>query len=545
MTIRRKLALSFLAIVTLFAVNLGIYFWGDSIRESTLREVLEASQRLQLITEVSRQIDNNRRELTLRGGLMADTGAAPSPNSPDDIQQFQANLRAISDKIEKLRDLSDVGDREQAEQFLKLWERLRGAWETFYLNFGVDQVKAITVMAIDAEPVSPIVVDRGETLKERQSQRLREASEQFASIQAFTRRAAVAIFLISLALAVVIAWWISRYIAFRLSELREGAARIGAGDLDLRIPVRSNDELGQLSENFNEMTGKLASSRDQLTQANAGLSEANRELALRNDEVEEQKRHSEALLHNILPADIARELREKGSVDPRYYEDVTILFSDFVGFTLSTEKLAAEDLVHLLQDYFTAFDQIMESYGIEKLKTIGDAYMCAGGLGLASASHPVDAVLAAFEMLNAVRERDRPGNLARWEVRIGIHTGSVIAGVVGIRKFAFDVWGDTVNYASRMETAGAPNRVNVSQSTYLRIKDFFDCEHRGKIATKEKRQVDMYFVNGILPALLSSEGENPPPAFLRRYQIYFRREPLRFPAFLGRPGAEASPTTGD
>ena len=149
-----------------------------------------------------------------------------------------------------------------------------------------------------------------------------------------------------------------------------------------------------------------------------------------------ETRVSESLLLNILPGEVADELRAKGLVSPKYFEDVTILFTDFVGFTLSTEKLAAEELVELLHDYFTAFDQIVARYRLEKMKTIGDSYMCISGLPNRNPAHPVDMVMAAFEMLEAVRQRQRPDRLAQWKVRIGIHTGPVIAGVVGINRFA-------------------------------------------------------------------------------------------------------------
>jgi class 3 adenylate cyclase len=248
-----------------------------------------------------------------------------------------------------------------------------------------------------------------------------------------------------------------------------------------------------------------------------------------------EKRVSESLLLNILPGEVADELRAKGLVSPKYFEDVTILFTDFVGFTLSTEKLAAEELVELLHDYFTAFDQIVARYRLEKMKTIGDSYMCISGLPQRNPAHPVDMVMAAFEMLEAVRQRQRPDRLAQWKVRIGIHTGPVIAGVVGINKFAFDIWGDTVNYSSRMESSGEANRINLSERTFSRVKDFFACEHRGKVLTKEKRALDMYFANGILPSLVNGSDQAPPPAFVRRYNVYFQKDPPSFPAFLLAP----------
>jgi adenylate cyclase len=254
------------------------------------------------------------------------------------------------------------------------------------------------------------------------------------------------------------------------------------------------------------------------------------ELEVAIGEAETQRRESESLLRNILPAQIADELRGRGQVEPRYFEDVTILFSDFVGFTHATENLAAEDLVNLLHRYFTAFDKIVGRYGLEKLKTIGDSYMLVGGLPERKPSHPVDAVMAAFEMVKAVEELS--SEEAPWKVRIGIHTGPVIAGVVGIKKFAFDIWGESVNFSSRMESSGSPNRINMSARTYSRVKDFFECEARGQVATKEGKPYDMYFAKGILPKLIDDRTQSPPPAFVRRYRIYFQKSPPDFPGFL-------------
>ena len=252
-------------------------------------------------------------------------------------------------------------------------------------------------------------------------------------------------------------------------------------------------------------------------------------------EVERERRLAEELLCNILPETVARDLRVNGSVDPMYFEDVTIVFTDFVGFTLSTEKLAAEKLVQSLHEYFTEYDRIISRYGLEKLKTIGDSYMFAGGLPLRSSSHPVDAVLAAFELVAATEKLANLGSRTGWKLRIGVHTGPVIAGVVGIRKFAFDVWGDSVNFSSRMESSGAPNRINISASTYSRIKDFFSCEPRGKVKIKDGRKVEMYFVNGVAPDLLEP-GTNSLDAFERRYRIYFQRKPNSFPELLLQQG---------
>jgi class 3 adenylate cyclase len=312
------------------------------------------------------------------------------------------------------------------------------------------------------------------------------------------------------------------------------------------VPIRMGEEVagafglcgGAVSETVLRSISSLLSVVLERGLAADKLVLAKRELEQRHAQVEQQKQVSESLLLNILPAAVADELRSKGMVSPKYFEDVTILFTDFVGFTLSTEKLAAEELVEMLHDYFTAFDQIVARYRLEKMKTIGDSYMCLSGLPARNPAHPVDTVLAAFEMLHAVEQRAQRGGPVEWKVRIGIHTGPVIAGVVGINKFAFDIWGDTVNYSSRMESSGEANRINLSERTYSRVKDFVACEPRGKVLTKDKREADMYFANGIVPSLLDGSGQTPPPAFVRRYNVYFQKDPPAFPAFLVNPGRE-------
>ena len=251
-------------------------------------------------------------------------------------------------------------------------------------------------------------------------------------------------------------------------------------------------------------------------------------------EAERQKQVAEGMLRNILPAKIAQELQSAGTVEPMYFEDVTIGFTDFVGFTVATEKLAAEEIVGLLHEYFTAFDRIVSRYGLEKMKTIGDSYMFVSGMPDRRPSHPVDAVLAALEMVETVRAMARPNDGIEWQMRVGLHTGPVIAGVVGIHKFAFDVWGDSVNFSSRMESSGAPNRVNLSERTYSRVKDFVRCTPRGRVLTKDGREADMFFADGVHEKLIDAGVEGIPAAFARRYRIYFQQAVRAFPSFLLR-----------
>ncbi len=224
-----------------------------------------------------------------------------------------------------------------------------------------------------------------------------------------------------------------------------------------------------------------------------------RQLKDKNRMIEQEKERSNELLLNILPANIAEELREYGKAQTRKYDEVTVLFSDFINFSRISEQLSPEELVEELDRCFKGFDFIIGNYPeIEKIKTIGDAYMCASGLDNRK-TMPGSMIKAALEMQEYLeeqkQERMRLGK-PYFEARIGIHTGPAVAGVVGVNKFAYDIWGDTVNTASRMETNGQAGRVNISEATYNLIKYQFDCEYRGKVQAKNKGLIDMYFVKG-------------------------------------------------
>ena len=211
--------------------------------------------------------------------------------------------------------------------------------------------------------------------------------------------------------------------------------------------------------------------------------------------ISKEKKKSEKLLLNILPADTAKELKEFGKVKARKYDSVTVLFSDFKGFTSYAENLSPEELVKSVDFYFSKFDAIMEAYGLEKIKTIGDAYMCAGGLNNTSTDHAHKMVLAAIDIAAFVKESKQNVNInTAFEIRIGISTGPVVAGIVGTKKFAYDIWGDTVNIASRMESNSEPGKINVSEQTYLLLKDQFTFESRGQLEVKNRGTMNMYFV---------------------------------------------------
>ncbi|WKK66338.1 adenylate/guanylate cyclase domain-containing protein [Lutimonas zeaxanthinifaciens] len=213
--------------------------------------------------------------------------------------------------------------------------------------------------------------------------------------------------------------------------------------------------------------------------------------------IETEKNRSESLLLNILPEETAKELKENGKVKAKSFESVSVIFTDFVGFTAYAKSLKPSELVNSVDYYFSKFDEIMEKHGIEKIKTIGDAYMAAGGIPDPDPEHVFNIVEAAFEIIDFINQQKKSDLREHhvFEIRIGINTGPIVAGIVGTKKFAYDIWGDTVNVASRMESSSLPGRINISESTYELIKDDYDCEYRGEIHVKNKGMMKMYFVN--------------------------------------------------
>ena len=211
--------------------------------------------------------------------------------------------------------------------------------------------------------------------------------------------------------------------------------------------------------------------------------------------IEQERNRSEALLLNILPKETAQELKQLGKVQAKKFGSVTVLFADFKGFTQYAENLTPEQLVETVDYYFSKFDDIIQQHGIEKIKTIGDAYMCAGGLPFPSTDHALKVLQAAKAIAEFVATTQKSSDVAHsFEVRIGIHTGPVVAGVVGTQKFAYDIWGDTVNIAARMESGSEPGKINISESTYQLIKEDFPCTYRGEIEVKNRGTLKMYFV---------------------------------------------------
>ena len=234
-----------------------------------------------------------------------------------------------------------------------------------------------------------------------------------------------------------------------------------------------------------------------------------------------EKEKTEALLTNVLPKNMADEIIAKGKATKIKYNFVTVLFSDIQGFTRIAEETNPEILIDELDKFFFHFDSVVEKYGIEKIKTIGDAYMCAGGIPERNRTNPVEVILAALEMqnyMNRLKASAELEGLKFWDIRIGIHTGTVVAGIVGQKKLSYDIWGDTVNTASRMESSGEAGKINISGTTYEFVKDFFVCEHRGKMPVKYKGEIDMYFINGIVGDLCD-ENKRPNNKFMLKMHL--------------------------
>ncbi|MEB2775125.1 adenylate/guanylate cyclase domain-containing protein [Algoriphagus sp. D3-2-R+10] len=255
-----------------------------------------------------------------------------------------------------------------------------------------------------------------------------------------------------------------------------------------------NEKLIQEVEVRKEVEENLRLNEKRLEEYNANLESKVKERTL---DLQIEKEKSDELLLNILPFDIARELKEKGAAESKKYESVTVLFTDFKGFSIIAEQMNAVELVSEIDFCFKEFDRIIQKHGIEKIKTIGDSYMAAGGIPVENKTHPLDVINAAFEIRDFIenhKEKNRLESKPIFELRIGIHTGNIVAGIVGLNKFAYDIWGDTVNLASRMESSSEAGKINISGATYELVKDHFSCTHRGKVLAKNKGEVDMYFV---------------------------------------------------
>jgi adenylate cyclase len=274
---------------------------------------------------------------------------------------------------------------------------------------------------------------------------------------------------------------LDRVILGRLLGLSQQVQHIGhASDLTQRVPVQGNDELSLLAHRINDMLG---------------------ELQVSNEKLAEEQQKAEQLLLNILPAPIAGELMQTKASVPQHFDEVTILFADIVGFTSLSHEMSPIDLVAMLNQIFSSFDGLAEQLGLEKIKTIGDAYMVAAGLPIPRQDHAEAIAEMALAMQQVTAsfqsELGRP-----IEIRIGVNTGVVVAGVIGTKKFIYDLWGDAVNVASRMEASSEPGMIQVTAATYDRLKDDYLLEYRGSIAVKGRGNMETYWLRGHRPDAL-------------------------------------------
>lgn len=272
-----------------------------------------------------------------------------------------------------------------------------------------------------------------------------------------------------------------------------------SGNIERFIAIETDiTKLKETEEALNQKNEYMLALTNHLKSANLLLEQQQKEINIQNAAIAEEREKSEKLLLNILPYEVARQLKSKGHAKPRNYKFTTILFLDFVNFTGLAQELPPKDLIQALDSYFGNFDTIVEPHFVEKIKTIGDAYLCAGGLPLSNKSNPFDVVVAALEirnLVNRMKEETQTPKGRVWQCRIGIHTGSVIAGVVGKTKYLYDIWGNAVNIAARMQQQGDEGRINISEETYNQIKDYFDCEYKGRVALKNSTEMNMYYVN--------------------------------------------------
>jgi class 3 adenylate cyclase/FixJ family two-component response regulator len=271
-----------------------------------------------------------------------------------------------------------------------------------------------------------------------------------------------------------------------------------------------------------DMNEKLEISRQELRTSAEKLRKLNEHINLQKLELENEKAKTDKLLHTILPGKIAQELLEKGYTRPRQYEIVSILFADVIGFSDLAKKGPPIELVSRLDNYFYVFDEIVEQFGLEKIKTIGDCYMCAGGIPDEDNYNPVKTVLAGLKIqkTSQLLKDEFNSHFSEFRLRLGIHTGEVVAGVVGKNKFVYDIWGDAVNIASRIVEAGEENKVNISEQTYSHVKDYFIFTKRGEVVTKRNVPIKMYFVERLRPEFAADEeGITPNKNLLRKLHM--------------------------
>ncbi|HWU89468.1 MAG TPA: adenylate/guanylate cyclase domain-containing protein, partial [Kofleriaceae bacterium] len=298
-----------------------------------------------------------------------------------------------------------------------------------------------------------------------------------------TSSLAIKLSLAVVALALIVSIAMGTVLTRSILALTATVKRFADKDFSARTPALPRDEIGQLADNFNTMAATIQLHSEQLEEL----------VRQRTQELVAEKQTSERLLLNVLPAPIADRLKTGESLIVDRFEAVSVLFADIVGFTAVAQRTSPEELVTMLNDLFSTFDKLAEQHGLEKIKTIGDAYMVVAGIPQPVADHAVAIAHMAIDMIRVVEDYSRRTKM-NLSIRVGIHTGSVVAGVIGTKKFIYDLWGDTVNTASRMESTGVPGRIQVSEATRKLLEDQFELEERGPIEVKGKGTMPVFLL---------------------------------------------------
>jgi class 3 adenylate cyclase len=521
--LRRKLTVAFFCVSSLLSVLLALFFYRfverqlkedlrDRLRdithlgahmidldayrklaarsgeldEGTVADV-EHSAEYRRIYEQLRVIRSAEPRLIQYVYLLAPTGDPDHPRfiADADVLELRAKVAAgkplaKNEKISHFNQPYDVSEIPLLKQALDSCDRRFEPDFVHDSEFDVNSVSAYIPLS-DAASV-PIRDASGRCLGvigvDITDRKMREALNSTSSLALKLSLAVVAIaLLVSITLGTVL----TRSIQALITTVKKFAEK----DFSARTPELSRDEIGTLADNFNAMAATI-----QLHSEN--LEELVRQ---RTSELVAEKQTSERLLLNVLPAPIADRLKTGESLIVDRFEAVSVLFADIVGFTAVASRTSPEELVTMLNELFSTFDRLAEKHGLEKIKTIGDAYMVVAGIPQPVADHAVAITHMALDMMSGIEEYSKRTG-ANLTIRVGIHTGSVVAGVIGTKKFIYDLWGDTVNTASRMESTGLPGRVQVSEATYQLLKDLFEFEDRGPIEVKGKGQMSVYLLIG-------------------------------------------------
>ena len=301
---------------------------------------------------------------------------------------------------------------------------------------------------------------------------------------------ATLVFIVLSAIFAFLLWRKKNSIEKLRKEFEEQGFNMGGANLGL---LEKNEMLEEQKQKLAEANMKLFEQQEKLEEQSFKLADANLKMLEQNEIIERERQRSEKLLLNILPMRIAEELKENGKTIPESFKDVTVFFSDIVGFTKMSSEMGAAEVISELNEIFTAFDRIITRNGCERIKTIGDAYLCVCGMPVPNKDHALNIAKSAFEIIEYLKGKNAVSQL-KWEIRAGIHSGPVVGGVVGTEKYIYDVFGDTINTASRMESNSEPMKINVSENSYSLLKDKYIFTERPPLDVKGKGLMKMYFL---------------------------------------------------